>query len=238
MRLLDLTLESPPANLALDEALLEAADANSDHPDVLRFWEISQPVVVLGRGSVAADEVDLEYCRSHAIPILRRCSGGAAIVAGPGCLMYSLVLNLARWPQLSAIDRAHQFILQRTAAALRGLRIPAEPQGISDLAVDDRKISGNSLRRKRSSILYHGTILYGLSPQLIQACLRTAPRQPTYRRNRTHEDFVALISATPAQLKQAMAVTWNADGTRPDWPESGMRTILPRYESDTWNRGR
>ena len=49
-------------------------------------------MVVIGRSSRTADEVDLEYCRAEGIPVLRRCSGGAAVVVGPGCLMYSVVL--------------------------------------------------------------------------------------------------------------------------------------------------
>ena len=93
MKLLDLTLETPAANLALDEALLETADEGADAGEVLRIWESPQPLVVVGRASRVADEVDEASCRAQGIPVLRRCSGGAAVVVGPGCLMYALVLS-------------------------------------------------------------------------------------------------------------------------------------------------
>ncbi len=35
------------------------------------------------------------------IPVLRRASGGAAIVIGPGCLMYALVLSYELRPSLA-----------------------------------------------------------------------------------------------------------------------------------------
>ena len=39
MKLLDLTLETPAENLALDEALLEEAEQSTKPTEVLRLWE-------------------------------------------------------------------------------------------------------------------------------------------------------------------------------------------------------
>src|SRR5881394_616969 len=90
MQLLDLTLPSPAENLALDEALLEAAEAGELAGDVLRLWEMPQPAVIVGRSSRLAEEVDAPAVRAAQVPVLRRASGGAAVVVGPGCLMYSV----------------------------------------------------------------------------------------------------------------------------------------------------
>jgi lipoate-protein ligase A len=93
MKLLDLTLLAPAENLALDEALLEAAETGELNDDVLRLWEFPAPAIVVGRSSRVAEEIHQEAARAAGIPVLRRASGGAAIVAGPGCLMYSVVLK-------------------------------------------------------------------------------------------------------------------------------------------------
>jgi lipoate-protein ligase A len=87
MKLLDLTLPTPEENLALDEALLDEADAAGRPLETLRLWEPRQTFVVVGRSSSLEREVRLDRCRERGLPILRRVSGGAAIVAGPGCLM-------------------------------------------------------------------------------------------------------------------------------------------------------
>jgi len=108
MRHLHLTLPSPAENLALDESLLDAAEAGEIDTGVLRLWESPTYCVVLGRSSSAAIEVHLEACHQDCVPVLRRSSGGGTILAGPGCLMYALVLSFQDYPQLQAIDQAHQ----------------------------------------------------------------------------------------------------------------------------------
>ena len=79
MRFLDLTLPTPAANLALDEALLLTAEANNGD-DILRVWSWPTPVVVLGSGGILADDVDEAACRADDVPILRRASGGGTVL--------------------------------------------------------------------------------------------------------------------------------------------------------------
>ena len=127
--------------------------------ETLRFWEAQRPVVVVGRSSKIAVEVRGDACRELDIAVVRRTSGGAAVVAGPGCLMYALVLSLELRPALRTVGLAHGFALEMLAAALRPLAAGINRRGTSDLAVADRKVSGNSLRVKRRHLLYHGTLL-------------------------------------------------------------------------------
>ncbi len=121
MQYLDLTLTTPAENLALDEALLDEAEQADEPTETLRLWEPAGPMVVLGRSSKAAEEANREACTRLDVPILRRVSGGAAIVAGPGCLMYALVLSYRLRPTLRAVDHAHRFVLGTMAAALEPL---------------------------------------------------------------------------------------------------------------------
>src|SRR5438309_745877 len=111
MQILDLTLSTPAENLALDEALLEWAEEKKPDAEFLRLWESPRPMVVVGRSSRVAKEVNESACCERRIPILRRSSGGAAVVAGPGCLMYALVLSYNTRPELRDISRAHAFVL-------------------------------------------------------------------------------------------------------------------------------
>jgi len=93
MRYLDLTLRPRRKTWRWTKALLEEAEAAGRPTETLRFWEAGHPFVVLGRSSRLAAEVHGDACRSLGIPVLRRPSGGAAVVTGPGCLMYALVLS-------------------------------------------------------------------------------------------------------------------------------------------------
>src|SRR5262245_42887835 len=117
MRLLDLTLPEPAESLALDEALLLAAEGGGG-AEVLRFWELPAPAVVVGAGGSVAIDVNVAACDADGIPVLRRASGGGTVLLGPGCLCFSLVLAYARAPGLDDIRASNRYVLKRTANAL------------------------------------------------------------------------------------------------------------------------
>lgn len=236
MLLLDLTLPTPAENLALDEALLDAAEEGNSPREMLRFWESDRPMVVLGRSSKAAEEARLDECRSAGIPVLRRCSGGAAIVAGPGCLMYGVVLSYDIRPELRSLDRAHCFVLSRLRDALLPLSVNVHIRGTSDLAWSEQKFSGNSLRCKRDHFLYHGTLLYDFNLQLLSEYLGTAPRQPAYRQERSHREFVTNLPISSADLKKAISQAFEASQPLMSWPQETVRQLATeRYEQESWN---
>jgi lipoate-protein ligase A len=238
---LHLTLDSPAANLALDEALLDLAEASGSDAEFLRIWESPAAMVVVGRSSRVWLEVDEIACRDRRLPILRRSSGGAAIVAGPGCLMYAVVLNYALRPELRDLTRAHAFVLGRLADSLRQRISSVAVQGTSDLALSapnqpPRKFSGNSLRAKRSHLLYHGTLLYNLDLSLIPACLKRPPRQPTYRQARDHAAFVVNLPLAKRDVEQIVCDAWPTDGELIDWPCAHVAQLVQdRFSRDEWN---
>ena len=163
--------------------------------------------------------------------MLRRISGGAAVLAGPGCLMYAVVLSLRRRPSLATIGCAHCFALETLAAALRPLLPGIAVRGASDLVLGDRKVSGNSMRMRQGRLLYHGTLLYDFPLELIGRALAMPPRQPEYRRGRPHGDFLANLPLSADLIRRAVAAAWGADEPRTDWPRAdgatGRGEILP-----------
>lgn len=239
LKLLDVTLPTAAENLALEEALLEAAEEGLGPGALLRLWEPAAPCVVVGRSSRVEQEVRVAECRRLGIPILRRCSGGAAIVTGPGCLMYAVILSYAEHPALRVLEQAHRFVLGIMARAIAQAFDGAESVvqcGTSDLAVANRKFSGNSLRCKRDHLLYHGTILYDFPLELITACLGTPPRQPDYRALRDHATFVTNLAAPCDLLRARIAAAWQATGRIDTWPREAVADLVAnRYGQESWN---
>lgn len=235
MKLLHLTHESAATNLAIDEALLESAEATQNYPEVLRIWEPRQPLVVLGRSSPVEQEANLSYCQRENIEVLRRCSGGQSIVTGRGCLMYAVLLDYHRRPELRMLDRAHQFVIGQMQLAIESLGIGVEMQGTSDLTHEGRKFSGNSLRCKRNWFVYHGTMICDFDIDLISDCLGNPIREPDYRAGRSHRDFLTQLPTTVAQLAEAMADQWNANEPLLDWPvQLSHRLTAEKYGTENW----
>ncbi len=236
MFLLELTLPTAAENLALDEALLDAAEAGEIEGEVLRLWEPAAACVVVGSSSRVANEVHLDHCRARNIPVLRRCSGGAAIVAGPGCLMYSLVLDLQQRPYARAVDQAHRLVLGRLAGVFRPHAPGLSCRGTSDLALGDRKFSGNSLRMRRERLLYHGTLLYAFDLGLVTACLKTPPRMPEYREGRTHAAFLTNLPLARGQIAKLLSEAWSAQDALENWPHARTEALVQeKYSQAVWN---
>lgn len=236
MQLLELTCTTPEENLALDEALLDQAETGCGPSEVLRLWEMPVPCVVVGRSSQVALEVDEPACRAAGVPVLRRCSGGAAVVAGPGCLMYSLVLSYQLHPELRALERAHSYVLGVVLDAVSRLVPDVQMAGTSDLILSDRKFSGNSLRCRRNHLLYHGTVLYDFHLPSISRFLRHPPRQPAYRRQRAHDTFVDNVPVEREALMRSLSEAWQATTAVRTWPQELMRQLVAdRYSQAVWN---
>ena len=236
MRFLDLTLGSPAENLALEEALLDEAEAAGEPRETLRLWEPAAPLVVVGRSSKIAQEVRCDVCRRDGVPVLRRASGGAAVVSGPGCLMYALVLSYELRPVLRAVDDAHRHVLGKLAGAFRPHVAGVRCQGISDLVLGDRKFSGNSVRCKRSHLLYHGTMLYDFPLEWIERYLCMPPRQPVYRQQRGHEAFVVNLPLDAAALREALIGAFQATEPCAGWPAERVADLVAqRYGRPEWN---
>jgi lipoate-protein ligase A len=236
MRLLELTLEEPEWNLALDEALLDEADCGAMRMETLRLWESPRRFVAVGRASRLAAEVNLVACAADGVPVLRRASGGTAVVGGPGCLMYAVVLDLQRRPTLRAVDMAHKLVLETVLAGLRKLAPEAARRGTSDLALGDRKFSGNSLRIKRRALLYHGTLLYDFDLAAIGRYLSEPVRQPAWRRGRDHLAFVCNVPVAAAAARRALAEAWQARAVDAEWPRDRTnRLVEEKYRRREWN---
>ena len=236
MQLLDITMSTPEQNLAVDDALLERAEAGKTNQEVLRLWEPKQHFVVLGRSSRISQEVDIEYCHKNKIPVLRRVSGGASIVTGPGCLMYGLLLSYQQRPELRMLDQAHQFVMENLQTAFCTAGIDVRYQGTCDLTVDNLKFSGNSLRCKKDWMMYHGTVLYDFDLAMISRCLKTPPRQPEYRKQRGHDSFVSNLPIAADEIRQALVQTWQADEAAEMLPVDEIDLLVEKkYSKDSWN---
>jgi lipoate-protein ligase A len=236
MLYLEHTCPTAAEDLALDEALLEAAESGRPPGEVLRVWEMRRPTVVLGRSSQLAVEANVAECRRRGIDVLRRTSGGAAVVGGPGCLMYSVVLCYERLPHLRAVDEAHRYVLNTVLAAVRPHLGDARCRGTSDLAVGEQKFSGNSLRCRRDYLLYHGTLLYDFPLELIAACLGTPPRQPDYRAARPHGEFVRNVPIPRADLIAGLRAAFAAheEFRDPPWADVA-KLVAEKYGRRSWN---
>jgi lipoate-protein ligase A len=178
-----------PANMALDEALLNHAALGTDTA-YLRAYGWTVPTLSLGYfQQIAAADCDPRW---RGIPLVRRQTGGGAICHHHE-LTYALVLP-AGHPLACQSTPLYEAVHAVIAHALCALGVPARRRGpgadrqdreqkrsllcFTDASADDivtvgTKIVGSAQRRRRGAVLQHGSILWARScwaPELIGVC--------------------------------------------------------------------
>ncbi|MEK7378631.1 MAG: lipoate--protein ligase family protein [Candidatus Binatota bacterium] len=236
MKVLDLTLPTPQHNLACEEALIQWCEEDGYEDEILRFWEPREHFAVLGYSGKVNSELNLISCQDLCVPVLRRCSGGGTVLQGPGCLNYALILRIPDREALKGITETNAFIMQRLKNALEPILGPGiEIQGFSDLALGTLKFSGNAQYRKRRFLLFHGTFLLRFDISLVEKLLPIPLRQPPYRQNRSHGDFLANLNLPSDTIKQTLKRAWHATEELKDLPLDRIeRLARDRYADNKW----
>jgi lipoate-protein ligase A len=243
MKLLHLTLPSPAENLACEEALLDAGE-ESGGEEILRFWEARETFVVVGYANKVATEVNVAACAAKKIPIFRRCSGGGTVLQSAGCLNYALILQIGEDGPCRTISSANQFIMEKNRAAIETLfkseignrKSEISVSGHTDLSLNGLKFSGNSQRRKKDFLLFHGTFLLDVDLALVGNFLRMPSLQPDYRAGRSHDDFLVNLKLSANQVKAALQKAWGATEELRDFPNQEIQKLAGgKYSTEEWN---
>lgn len=235
MKYLDLTFADPAENLACDDALLSWFEARRTEDSLLRIWQAESYFVVLGHSNKLKSEVHRSGCAAAGIPVLRRISGGGAVVQGPGCINYSLILN-TEVVSLRSVSETFHHVLQRHQKVIEKLKgAEVRIEGISDLTIAGRKFSGNAQYRRRVHSLVHGTFLLNFDLPLIERCLQMPARQPEYRRNRPHAEFIANLQINAGRVRAGLIETWDAKQEFAEVPWAAIDELArAQYRRSDW----
>ena len=186
------------ANLAIDDAAARSAAATGLCR--LRFWWGGPPAVVMGSSERPEQVVDAEACARLGVDVLKRSTAGGSVLQTGGVLNYSLITPAPANLDLKAGFRPG---IDLICAILAAFGVVGRPEGTSDVAVGDRKISGNAQARRWKALLVHGTLLVDFDHDLAEAALKHPPREPAYRRSRAHRDFLVTLRSLGVNADRA-----------------------------------
>ncbi|WP_456286151.1 lipoate--protein ligase family protein [Microbacterium sp. JZ70] len=163
---------SPLVNLALDEVLTGRVGDGRRKP-TLRIWEWDESAVVIGSFQSYRNEVDPEGAARHGFQVVRRISGGGAMLMGAGQIItYSLYVPASLVAGLTFAD-SYAFLDDWVLQALRGLGIEATYQPLNDIASPSGKIGGAAQKRlANGGVLHHATLSYDIDGQVMTEVLR------------------------------------------------------------------
>ena len=164
-------------NMARDVAMLESVATGEAQP-TLRLYGWDPPCLTLGRHQ-SVDAADLAFCRNEGIDVVRRPTGGRALLHHLE-LTYSVVAPLGTGPLPRGLQDAYRVICGALVRAMRTLGVDAEltggevnlqlpgprstipcfeaPAG-GEVVVGGRKLIGSAMRAHTDTILQHGAIV-------------------------------------------------------------------------------
>lgn len=163
---------SPRMNLALDEVLTARVGAGLRNP-TLRIWEWDESAVVIGSFQSYRNEVDPEGAARHGYDVVRRISGGGAMMMGADSIVtYSLYVPASLVAGMTFAD-SYAFLDDWVLQALRALGVDATYQPLNDIASPKGKIGGAAQKRLAGGgVLHHATMSYDMDGQVMTEVLR------------------------------------------------------------------
>ena len=176
-RFLDSGPSDGATNMAVDEAIFEGVGAGSSPPTV-RVYAWEPPAVSVGHSQNASSELDLAACRERGFGVVRRPTGGRAVLHA-GEITYSVIGSAGVSPLGGSIPESYREIARALLAGLAEIGVEAElapvatasrnrgevappcfvSAGRFEVVVGGRKLVGSAQRRSGAAVLQHGSLL-------------------------------------------------------------------------------
>ncbi len=164
----------------------------------LMIWQPDHVVIVIGQSNSPEKYVSEEKALMDGVAVIKRPSGGETVVLTPRMLVVSFVLRAGKLPgSRDLFIRINDLLIAGLSeAGLSNINY----RGISDLAVNEKKIMGSSIYRKPGMLFYHAVLNYGESPEYIASYLKHPVREPDYRKGRHHAEFITTLEAAGIKI--------------------------------------
>ncbi|MEX0787257.1 MAG: biotin/lipoate A/B protein ligase family protein [Anaerolineales bacterium] len=223
-RLIRSPAASGASNMAVDEAILESVDDGASAA-ALRLYDWSPPCLSLGYAQEVED-VDLERLRARGWGLVRRPTGGRAILHADE-ITYAVIAPASNPVFEGGILESYQRLSSALAAALRGLGVRGhttaasvrpvegnsdpicfENPGPFEVTFAGRKLIGSAQVRRRSAVLQHGSLPLGGDLGRICHVLR-------YQDEADRERSVQVLRTRAATLSEILArpIGWHEAAT-------------------------
>ncbi|MDT0158191.1 lipoate--protein ligase family protein [Microbacterium sp. ARD32] len=235
---------SPRMNLALDEVLTSRVGEGRRRP-TLRIWEWDESAVVIGSFQSYRNEVDPDGAARHGFDVVRRISGGGAMMMAAGQIItYSLYVPASLVQGMTFAD-SYAFLDDWVLQALRAVGVDATYQPLNDIASPTGKIGGAAQKRlANGGVLHHATISYDIDGQTMTEVLRigreklsdkgtvSAAKRVDPLRTQTGMERAEIISRFKETFR---ALTGAEDGAiTPDEYADAEALVTSKFSTDAW----
>lgn len=163
---------SPTTHLALDEVLANEVGEGRRNP-TLRIWEWDESAVVIGSFQSVKNEVDPAGAAKYGFDVVRRVSGGGAMMMEKGSVVTYSIYAPVDLVQGMTFAESYAYLDEWVIVALKSLGIDASYQPLNDITSPKGKIGGAAQKRfGNGAVLHHVTMSYDMDGQKMLEVLR------------------------------------------------------------------
>ncbi len=177
----------------------------------------AEPYVCIGYHQDMTQEVDLDYCRAHGIPVFRREVGGGAVYLDGNQLFYQVVLHKDSPLGLSDKGAFYRTLLEPAAETYRQMGIAARFKPVNDIiTAEGRKISGTGAAEIGDYLILVGNIIMDFDYDTMVRVLRMPDekyRDKVYKSLRENLSTIKReLGAVPSleEISDALAANYQA----------------------------
>ena len=189
-RVIDTGVREGRANIAFDQALVEAHKAG-EVPDTIRFLRFP-PTALIGRHQALSQELHLDHCRANGIGVVRRITGGGAIYFDEGQLGWELAFGRGTLG-ISSLAELTRAICEAAALGISALGVEAKYRPRNDIEVEGRKLCGTGGFFDGDTLFYQGTLLIDMDPADMVAALKVPEAKLAKRKLDSAEQRVVTL---------------------------------------------
>ena len=173
--------------------------------EALSLVSPSSPYVCIGFHQDPAQELDLDYCREHGIPVFRRDLGGGAVYLDGNQFFFHLILHRKNPLVSKAKEAFYRKFLQPVINVYRRIGIPAEYKPINDVIANQRKVSGTGVGEIGDCVVFVGNLIYDFDYETMSRVLKVPDEK---FRDKVHKTLHDNLSTICRELGGEVALGW------------------------------
>jgi lipoate-protein ligase A len=235
IRVLETGYNPAALNMAIDEALIE----NIGEAPVLRIYGWRPAAISVGYFQSIKEEVDLEKCSQLGVDVVRRLTGGGAVLHEFE-LTYSFITK--QYPQ--NIMESCRWICNAIVMSINRLGFDASFVPLNDIVINGKKVSGSAQTRRKGVLLQHGTLLLGVdvdkmfsilkvpSEKLKDKIIKDVKERVTSLEGTTFDEMASSLKTSFAEKFDAKLV---ADSLSTEEIDYAKWLAERKYRSKEWN---
>lgn len=154
-------------------------------------WQPSEKLAVLGRGDKTDASLIIKNIEKDNIKVVQRPSGGHAVFLSEKMLAFSIVSRVEPLPKSKDFFSFGNSIIIRALESLGVTGLSCE--GISDIAISQKKIAGTAIYRNKALVFFHAIINVEEKSSIFDRYLNYPEKAPEYRYSRRHSDFISSL---------------------------------------------